>query len=81
MFAIKGTSVFFEIAVLGFWLIVYNRANVYIYQNFLKIDVHVIIIEQWNQTVRLYEIKGKIFYSRSNLVTVTVRVPCKEGYL
>ena len=61
MFASKGTSVVFEIAVLGFWLIVYNRAKVYIYQNFLKIDVHVIIIEQWNQTVRLYEIQVMIF--------------------
>ena len=33
-----------------FWSVVYNRAIVYKRQNFLKVVVHVITIEQCNQT-------------------------------
>ena len=39
-----------------FWVIVYNRTVVYKRQNCLKVVVHVIIIDQWNQTARSYEI-------------------------
>ena len=35
-----------------FWIDVYNRAIVYIHQNFLKVVVQVIIIDQSNQTIR-----------------------------
>ena len=49
--------------------IVYNRANVYIQQNFLKVVVHVVIIVQWNQTAHLYEIQVTVIYSRTILVT------------
>ena len=62
---------------ISFWSIVYSRANVCIHQNF-----HVIIIDQWNQTARLYEIKVTFIYSRAILDTVTSecrlkRVICK----
>ena len=36
-----------DFVILG--SIVYNRAKVHIYQNFLKVVVYVIIIDQWNQ--------------------------------
>ena len=35
----------------------YNRTKVYIHQDFLKIVVHMIIIDQCNQTARLFEIE------------------------
>ena len=54
-----------------FWSIVYNRSRVYIHQNFLKVVVHVIIIDQRNQIARLYEIQVTLIYSRSILVAVT----------
>ena len=54
--------------------IVYNRSLVYVHQNFLKVVVHVIIIDQWNQTALLYEIHD----SRAILVTVTSVCRVKE---
>ena len=51
--------------------IVYNRATVYIHQNVLNVVVYVIIIDQWNQTARLYEIQLTVIYSRAILVVVT----------
>ena len=39
--------------------------------NFLKVVVHVIIIDQCKQTVHLYEIKVTVMYSRVTLVVVT----------
>ena len=59
---------FAQVAV--FWSIVYNRAKVYIHQTFSKVVVHVIIIDQWNQTARLYENQVTIIYSRAILITV-----------
>ena len=61
---------------------VYNRAKVYIHQNFLKVVGHVIIIDQWNPTKRLYGIQVTVIYSRAVVVTVTsecrvMRVICK----
>ena len=50
------------------WLL-YNRAKVYIDQNFHKVVVRVINIDQWNQTALLYE--SQDIYSRASLVTVT----------
>ena len=38
---------------------------------FPQIVVHVIIIDQWNQTARLYEIRETVIDSRAILVTVT----------
>ena len=35
-----------------FWSIVYSQAIVYKHQNFFKVDVHVIIIDQCIQTAR-----------------------------
>ena len=49
----------------------YNRAKVYMHQNFLKVVLHVIIIDQWNQTARLYEIQVMVIYSRAILAAVT----------
>ena len=40
--------------------IVYNRVEVYIHQNFLKVVVHVVIIDTRNQTTRLYETQGTV---------------------
>ena len=45
---------------------VYNQSKVYIHQNFLKAVVHVIIIDQWNQTALFYEIQVMII--QSNLI-------------
>ena len=45
---------------------VYNQSKVYIHQNFLKVVVHVIIIDQWNQTALFYEIQVMII--QSNLI-------------
>ena len=53
-----------------FGSIVYNRAKVYIYQNFLKVIVHVMIIDQWNQTTCLYAVQGTVIYSHTILVAV-----------
>ena len=41
------------------------------HQTFLKVVVHVIIIDLWNQIARLYEIQVTIIYSRAILVAVT----------
>ena len=42
----------------------------YIHQNFLKVDVHVIIVDEWYQTARFYEIQALVIYSRAILVAV-----------
>ena len=52
------------------------------HQNFLKVVVHVVIIDQWNKTAGLYEIQVTVIYSRAILVTLTSesnlkRVICK----
>ena len=65
-----------------FGSIVYNRTKVYMHQNFLKVVVHVVIIDQWNKTASLYEIQVTVIYSRAILVTLTSecslkRVICK----
>ena len=39
-----------------------------------------IIVDQWNQTMRLYEIQVMVIYSFAILVT-DARALCKEGYL
>ena len=57
-----------------FWVdfIVYNRPKVHkVHQNFLKVVVPMIIIDQWNQTARLYELPVTVIYRRSILVGVT----------
>ena len=51
-------------------------------ENFLKVVVHVIIIDKCNQTARMYEIQVTVIYSRANLVVVisecrVKRVICK----
>ena len=43
----------------------------YIHLNFLQVIVHVIIIDQWNQTARLYEIQVTIIFNRAILVALT----------
>ena len=44
-------------------VIVYNRAKVYMHQNFLKVVVCVIIIGQWNQTARFkYEMQVNVYF-------------------
>ena len=45
---------------------------------FLKVVVHVIIIVQWNQTSRLYEIQVTIIYSHTSLVAVTAECSLKR---
>ena len=45
--------------------------TLYITSNFLKVVVCMIIINQWNQTARLYELQLKVIYSHAILVTVT----------
>ena len=49
--------------------IVYNRAIVHKRQNFLKVVVHVIIIDQCNQATS--EVQVTVSYSRAILVGVT----------
>ena len=46
------------------------------HQNFLKVVVHLINIDQWSQTLRLYEIQVTGVYNCAILVA-----PCKEGRL
>ena len=58
-----------SLPILG--LIVYKQAIVHIHQNFLKVVVHMIIIDQWSQTVHLYKIQVTIIYSCTTLVYVT----------
>ena len=53
--------------------IVYNRAKVYIHQNFHTVVIYVMIIYRWNQTVRLCKI-----YSGAILVTVASECPVKR---
>ena len=43
----------------------------YIHLNFLQVVVHMIIIDQWNQTARLYEIEVTIIFNRAILVALT----------
>ena len=50
------------------WFLAYA---ILVHQNFLKVCVHVIIINKWNQTARLYEIQVTLIYSRASLVAVT----------
>ena len=62
--------------------IVYNRAIVYKRQNFIKVVVYVIIIDQWSSATRLYNIQLTVIYSHAILVTMTSecnvkRVICK----
>ena len=62
--------------------LIYSRAIVCKCQHFLKIVVHVIINNQWNQTAHSYEIQVMVIYSRAVLVAVTSeccvnRVICK----
>ena len=58
----------------------YNRAKMHIIQNFLKVVVHVIIIDQLKQTARLYEIRVHVtvLYSRTIIDSLDVRGPCNE---
>ena len=42
--------------MMDFGSIVYDRTKEYIHQNFLMVVVHEVINDEWNQTVRLYEI-------------------------
>ena len=63
-----------------FGSIFYSRSQVYIHQNLVV--VHVIFIDQWNQTTPLYEIQVTVIYCCAILVTVTSechakRVLCK----
>ena len=44
----------------------------------IKVVVHVIINDQWNQTARLYEIQITVIYSRTILVAVTSECPVKK---
>ena len=55
-----------------------NRSRVYLHQNFLKAVVHVIIIDQWNQTARLYVMQVTVIYSRASLVAVTLKCSVKR---
>ena len=55
----------------AFGSIVQYQAMVYKRQNFHKVVVQLIIIDQWNQTARMYEIQVKVIYSRVILVSVT----------
>ena len=48
-----------------------NRAEVYIHQNFLKVVVHVIVIDQWNKNARLYKIQVTITYSHAIRIVLT----------
>ena len=59
-----------------FQFAVNNRYILYIHQNFLEVVVPVIIIDQWNQTARLYEIQVTVIYSHA--ILCDVKVPCKE---
>ena len=58
--------------------IVCNSAIIYKRQNFFQVVLHVIIIEQCNQTVRLYEIQVTVTYSRNGLVAVTSECSVKN---
>ena len=44
----------------------------------IKVVVHVIINDQWNQTARLYEIQMTVIYSHTILVAVTSECPVKK---
>ena len=57
--------------LVDFGSIVYNRVLVDKHQNFLKIVVRVIIIDQWNQLAHLYKIRLTVIYSRAFLVALT----------
>ena len=56
--------------------IVYNRAKVYKHQNYLNVVVHVILIDKWNQTARLYEIQETVIYSRA--VLFVLKSECRK---
>ena len=69
-----------------FGLIVYNLAKVYMQKNFLMALVQVIIVDQLNQTVQLYEIQATVIYScaileteRSECCVKRVTVSVKPG--
>ena len=49
-------------------MLVCNQAKVCIHQHFLKVVVHVIVIDQWNQIVRLYEIQVTVIYNGAILL-------------
>ena len=70
VYTIYSVQVVFYLVLL-FGSIVYIRAKVYIHQDFFKVVVHVIIIDHWNQTARLYEIQVTVINILSILVTVT----------
>ena len=67
------------------WVDSMNGAKVYVHQNFLNVVVHVIIIGQYNQTARFYEIQVTVFNSGAILIALTLecdvftvkRVTCK----
>ena len=48
----------------------YSRAKEKLHQNFHKVVVHMIVIDQWNHIVRLYEIQVRVIYSCAILVAV-----------
>ena len=50
-----------EMSTYSFGSIAYNRATVYNHQNFLKVVVHVIIIDQSNQTARETKSRYQLF--------------------
>ena len=54
-----------------FGSIVYNRTKAYIHQTILRVVVHLINIDQWSLSARLYEIHLTDIYSRAILVTLT----------
>ena len=59
---------------------VYNQAIVYKRQNFHKVVVHAIVIDQRKQTDRFYKIQVTVIYSRAFFVAVT-SVLLIKGYL
>ena len=61
-----------------FGSIVYNQANLYIYQNFLKVVVHRIITDQWSQTTCKYKFQATVIYSHPILVTVMSKCHVKR---
>ena len=65
--------------ILLFRSIVYKYPEYTYIKISFKIVVHVIIIDQWNQTARLYEIQVTVIYSCA--CHCDVRMSCKAGYL
>ena len=72
----KRNTVFFNTEFTIIRSIVYNRAIRYKRKNFFKVVVHVIIIDQCNQTARFDEIQVTLYSCHCD-----VRVPWIDGYL